>query len=783
MSSKLPTLFLLAITLLTIFCLPYVLGEGGGDLNPDDFHRMDIDVEAEIKRLSKYPEAAQKHSRNAYVLIHYEGTPKDDMYVLGTRVVIRSILETGTQQDVVVVCATNVRESTIEQFKREGAIIKMVPNIPNPYKGEQQFRRSYKARFEFTFNKLYMWNLLEYERVIYNDADNLITRNIDELFLCGHYCVTYFNPLYFHTGMMVIKPDRAKFQELLHGLLSLEMFSYDGADQGFLTYAFPGIEGSPLFHPARALAENKGHPSEEKLMRFPMEYNINAVFYYGSMSWDPYRAANLPFSYFKENISPYTGVSPAVLPPGTKTDIITAIQTQPIDQADYALPICSIDYPLAQNLKPMSYIPFIFFHTSRYWSPIREMVDALDYKHGVKPFTDAYFFNSFVAIVLPFFILPFVFNIIAQVIPGMDNVRIISRKVARVTGTFIPATISVLLTFVFSMQLVANVIPVETKPQLAYLCVFLCVIFAQYNLAHCAAILLSPPCPSHFKNAPDSIDPHNYTDSNTALEEIGVYRSTLYGLTFFHFKQFFSSFGLISFISSPHNSPPISTLNNISRTKGGDFDSDDSDNDVFESSILDPDHVLQECDFGPNISTGIETSRKLESFMTDSQESKGIYKSVQSGGNKNHTQDNDMDLELDDLNEEIDQFGNDMKKNTIKKSSNISQYSTTNPNKFISPTEQNTFLHHSLRRTALETLGDSLSLRGGISPTIMLVHFIIAACMVLNLAKYGTYSSFIHKIAYLAAFLLTFIIYSIIFLNKIMEIALGKQTSLGKLYL
>jgi alpha-N-acetylglucosamine transferase len=50
-----------------------------------------------------------------------------------------------------------------------------------------------QARFEFVLNKLHVWNLLEYERVIYLDADNIALRNMDELFLCGHFCALYMN--------------------------------------------------------------------------------------------------------------------------------------------------------------------------------------------------------------------------------------------------------------------------------------------------------------------------------------------------------------------------------------------------------------------------------------------------------------------------------------------------------------------------------------------------------------------------------------------------------------
>ena len=128
----------------------------------------------------------------------------------------------------------NVRESTREQLREAGVKLSVVSNIQNPFKEEtsERRRRTYRPRFEFTFNKLYLWNLTQYERLVYLDSDNIVLSNPDELFLCGHFCVVYMNPLLFHTGLMVIKPDTAHFDRLVHTLFSSDSYSHDGADQG-----------------------------------------------------------------------------------------------------------------------------------------------------------------------------------------------------------------------------------------------------------------------------------------------------------------------------------------------------------------------------------------------------------------------------------------------------------------------------------------------------------------------------------------------------------------------
>lgn len=228
-------------------------------------------------------------SRNAYATIHYEGTPKDagtahtfsfaffriknskqnEMnialssflflsflflffeqgylifmggycaeYLLAIRVMMRSLRRSGTTADIVVLVSPNVREETRQVLRNDGALVMEVPNLVNPYKAHAGETQRYLARFEFTLNKLYMWNLTQYERVVYLDADNIALGNLDELFNCGHFCVVFMNPCNFHTGLLVIKPDTKQFNVMVQALYNRTR-SYDGADQGFLTAFFP----------------------------------------------------------------------------------------------------------------------------------------------------------------------------------------------------------------------------------------------------------------------------------------------------------------------------------------------------------------------------------------------------------------------------------------------------------------------------------------------------------------------------------------------------------------
>eukprot|EP00127_Corallochytrium_limacisporum_P004223 Clim_evm168s157 gene=Clim_evmTU168s157 len=218
-------------------------------------------------------------AKDAFVTIHYEGTPNDEDYVLAIRVMFSSIQKVGTEADLVVMTAPSVSQETITLFQSEGIKIVPVDNIENPYKEMDANADKYQKHFEFTLNKLKAWTLTEYDRIVQLDADNVVAHNIDELFLCGHFCALFMHPYLFHTGLFVLKPDMAVYEDMVAKLPS--MYSHDGADQGFLNSYFSDMEDAPSFNPDHG-------KSEAPVQRLPMAYNMNAWYFYESLGWEHY---------------------------------------------------------------------------------------------------------------------------------------------------------------------------------------------------------------------------------------------------------------------------------------------------------------------------------------------------------------------------------------------------------------------------------------------------------------------------------------------------------------
>ena len=73
------------------------------------------------------------------------------------------------------------------------------------------------ARWKYTFDKLNVFNLTEYEKIVYLDSDFLILENLDYLFEIDDFTMVYDNKRenYHCSALMVIKPKEEDYLGLL----------------------------------------------------------------------------------------------------------------------------------------------------------------------------------------------------------------------------------------------------------------------------------------------------------------------------------------------------------------------------------------------------------------------------------------------------------------------------------------------------------------------------------------------------------------------------------------
>ncbi|KAL2545238.1 putative glucuronosyltransferase PGSIP7 [Forsythia ovata] len=213
--------------------------------------------------------------RNAYATMMYMGTPRDYEFYIATRVMLRSLVKLKVDADLVVIASMDVPLHWIQAFEQEdGAQVVRVENLNNPYRSQSNF----DWRFKLTLNKLYAWNLVDYDRVVMLDADNIFLQNTDELFQCGQFCAVFINPCIFHTGLFVLQPSKAVFNDMIHELESGRS-NPDGADQGFIGSYFPDLLDRPMFHPPSNGTKLDG------TYRLSLGYQMDASYYYLRLRW------------------------------------------------------------------------------------------------------------------------------------------------------------------------------------------------------------------------------------------------------------------------------------------------------------------------------------------------------------------------------------------------------------------------------------------------------------------------------------------------------------------
>lgn len=199
-------------------------------------------------------------SRHAFVTLVTNGD-----YALGARALTRSLRLTGTTADIVVLHTGGVDVSALEPLAHLGCRLVETELLPlSDDFSARHARRNVHEKAPFTkgrkpafhspldnFCKLRLWQLTDYERCIFIDADALVLRNIDKLFRYPEFSAApnvYESLADFHrlnSGVFVAEPSLATFEKMLVTLDAPEAF-WPRTDQTFLQQFFPDWHGLPV---------------------------------------------------------------------------------------------------------------------------------------------------------------------------------------------------------------------------------------------------------------------------------------------------------------------------------------------------------------------------------------------------------------------------------------------------------------------------------------------------------------------------------------------------------
>jgi len=201
-------------------------------------------------------------SNRAYVTLVTNGD-----YVRGALALVRSISLTSTDADIVVLHTGAVSAGELAPVRALGARLVEAQLLPTSdafnerhararLHGDAPFTKGRKPQFHTpldNFVKLRLWQMEEYARVVFIDADALVLRNIDRLFDYPEFSAApnvYESLGDFHrlnSGVFVARPSAATFTDMLNVLDQRDAF-WRRTDQTFLQSYFPDWHGLPVFY-------------------------------------------------------------------------------------------------------------------------------------------------------------------------------------------------------------------------------------------------------------------------------------------------------------------------------------------------------------------------------------------------------------------------------------------------------------------------------------------------------------------------------------------------------
>lgn len=183
----------------------------------------------------------KNHKSSANGRLAYVTLTTNDNYFQGIKVLSKSLKNVGSKAPLYCMVTPTVSQETKLKMKNEKICEPIVvQSIASPYSDTVQ------SRWADTFTKLRVFELVQFSTVIFLDADMIVLHNIDHLFdvlvsnrdesgqevktlAAAMDCCDHFN-----SGVMVLKPSSKTFAQMIKGMRSGELQSYDKADQGLL---------------------------------------------------------------------------------------------------------------------------------------------------------------------------------------------------------------------------------------------------------------------------------------------------------------------------------------------------------------------------------------------------------------------------------------------------------------------------------------------------------------------------------------------------------------------
>uniref|UniRef100_A0A1J3I4M1 Hexosyltransferase n=1 Tax=Noccaea caerulescens TaxID=107243 RepID=A0A1J3I4M1_NOCCA len=175
--------------------------------------------------LTKIEAETKRPKREAYATVLHSS----ESYVCGAITLAQSLLRTNTKRDLILLHDDSISITKLRALAAAGWKLRRILRIRNPLAEKDSYN-------EYNYSKFRLWQLTEYDKVVFIDADIVVLLNLDILFHFPQMSATGNDVWIFNSGVMVIEPSNCTFSTIMSQ--RSDIVSYNGGDQGYLNEIF-----------------------------------------------------------------------------------------------------------------------------------------------------------------------------------------------------------------------------------------------------------------------------------------------------------------------------------------------------------------------------------------------------------------------------------------------------------------------------------------------------------------------------------------------------------------
>ncbi|KAL0697480.1 hypothetical protein Bca4012_053602 [Brassica carinata] len=243
---------------------------GSCQIAPLDNAGLDQEAWRQQKNKSLSSTTTLATQRVAYVtLLH-----SSEDYVCGAIALGQSIRQSGSRHDMILLHDDSITNRSRIGLSLAGWKLRLVERICGPFSEKGSYN-------EWNYSKLRVWQVTDYDKLVFIDADFIIAKNVDYLFSYPQLSAAGNSKVLFNSGVMVLEPSACLFEELMQQ--SFKIKSYNGGDQGFLNEYFV------WWHRLPKRVNTMKYFGEETPPKRNLPDHFEGIHYFGIKPWMCYR--------------------------------------------------------------------------------------------------------------------------------------------------------------------------------------------------------------------------------------------------------------------------------------------------------------------------------------------------------------------------------------------------------------------------------------------------------------------------------------------------------------